>query len=305
MPHSPNTSNFYHKIKQAFNKAAKTYNTNAALQHEVGRRLLDRLTFFTIKPGTILDLGMGTGYITQQLANSYPDSKIIGLDLAEKMLNQATSSSANYSLICGNMSNLPIADNSVDIIFSNFSLQWCENIATVFTECRRVLKNDGLLIFTLPGPHTLYELRQALDTVDPEYDHVNNFIDMHNIGDILVQNKFAHPVMDNDEFTLTYSSVIKLLKELKAIGANVKLSQNYRTSLFGKHKFQQLYHAYDKFKLADNTYPLTFEVIYGHAFKLAKPVKVKHPEINGLAEFAVPVDKIIMNSTRSNNGENE
>ena len=296
-------TDFYSKIKSSFNKAAESYTSNAVLQTEVGTRLLERLEFFAVNPQTILDLGMGTGAITELLSNAYPSADIIGVDFAEAMLKTAQSkrpvTAQNYHLLCGNMNRLPIADNSVDIIFSNFSFQWCENIAALFTECRRVLKNDGLLIFTIPGPHTLYQLRLALDEVDPDYDHVNNFIDMHNIGDILVQSKFAHPVMDNDEFTLTYSSVIKLIKDIKIIGANVKLSENYRSTLFGKDKFQQLYHAYDKFKLEDNTYPLTFEVIYGHAFKLAKPVKIKHPEINGIEESYVSVDKIIMPSSRS------
>ena len=89
---------------------------------------------------------------------------------------------------------------------------------------------DGLLIFTIPGPHTLYQLRVVLNEVDPDYDHVNNFIDMHNIGDILVQNKFAHPVMDNDEFTLTYSSVIKLVKDIKAIGKDYTIVPEFRIS---------------------------------------------------------------------------
>ncbi len=295
-------TDFYSKIKHSFNNAALNYDANAVLQQEIGARLLERLEFFAINPQTILDLGMGTGFVTKQLAYAYPKADIIGLDFAESMLKVAqhkrNNDTPNYHLICGDINLLPIADNSVDLIFSNFSFQWCENISELFAQCRRVLKNDGLLIFTIPGPHTLYELRSVLNDVDPDYEHVNNFIDMHNIGDILVQNKFAHPVMDNDEFTLTYSSVIKLIKDIKSIGANVKLTDNYRTSLFGKEKFQQLYHVYNKFKLADNTYPLTFEVIYGHAFKLAKPVKVKHPEISGIEETMIPLDKIIRPGSR-------
>ncbi|MBP9721901.1 MAG: malonyl-ACP O-methyltransferase BioC [Gammaproteobacteria bacterium] len=283
---------YYNKIKQAFNKAAASYSTTAVLQQEICHRLTEQLEFFTIKPELILDLGIGTGLSIPPLANLYPDSKIIGLDFAEQMLNIAKLNNQNNNnlFICADINNIPIADNSVDIIFSNFSLQWCDNIADVFRECYRILKNDGLFIFSIPGPSSLYELKEALNAVDPEYDHVNNFIDMHDLGDMLVQNKFAHPVMDNDQFTLTYKNIINILKDLKALGANTKLSANYRKTLFGKYKFNQLYYAYEKFKQSDNKYPLTYEVIYAHAFKLAKPVRVKHPE---LSEIAVPIEKII------------
>jgi malonyl-CoA O-methyltransferase len=286
---------YYSQIKKSFNKAAVNYNNNAVLQHEIATRLIERLEFFTIEPEILLDLGIGTGHTTKNLLDIYPKAKIIGLDFAENMLNIAKQDN-NISLICGNINNLPIASNSIDIIFSNFTMQWCANIAELFADCHRVLKNNGLLIFSLPGPNSLHELRESMNTVDPEFDHVNNFIDMHNIGDILVQSNFAHPVMDNDHFTLTYTNIINLLKELKAIGANTKLSTNYRKTLFGKYKFNQLYHAYEKFKQSDGRYPLTFEVIYGHAFKLDKPVKAKHPEISGFGEIAIPIntiDKII------------
>ncbi len=287
---------YYTRIKKSFNNSASNYNKNAALQHEVGKRLVEQLEYFTLKPDVVLDIGMGTGHVTWQLAEKYRNSFIIGLDFSEEMLKIAKNNDNNFDRlnpICGDINKLPLDNNSVDLIFSNFTLQWADNLPKLFKECYRVLKNDGLLIFALPGPDTLYELREAFQTVDPIYDHVNNFIDMHNIGDMLVYNNFAHPVVDNDHFTLTYKNVISILKDLKSIGANTKLSHNYRRSLFGKSKFQALHSAYERFKQSDNKYPLTYEVIYAHAFKLAKPVKAKHPEISGVGEVFIPVDKII------------
>lgn len=287
--------NFYSKIKHSFNTAASNYDANAVLQHEVGNRLIDRLEFFTLKPKKILDLGMGTGKTTALLAEKYPSADIYGLDFAHNMLEIANNTNLkpynNTSLLCANINSLPIASDSIDMIFSNFTMQWCENITELFKECRRVLKNDGLLFFSIPGPDTLYELREAMRLADPNYDHVNNFIDMHDIGDILVQSKFAHPVMDNDIFTLTYTSVKNIIQDLKSIGANIHLGSNSRKTLFSKEKFQKLCSEYENIRdPIDNKLPLTYEVIYGHAFKLAKPVKVKHPE---LSEVAVPIEKII------------
>lgn len=287
---------FYTNIKNAFNKAAGTYNKNAVLQYEVGQRLIERLDFFSIEPQTILDLGMGTGAVTTLVQSKYPDAHIVGLDFAENMLREFkarsdhNNNSQNVTLLCADINKIPLADKSIDLIFSNFTMQWCESITSLFKECHRVLKTNGILIFTVPGPETLVELRYALDNIDPEHSHVNNFIDMHDLGDILVQTKFAHPVMDNDHFTLTYSSVQNLLKDIKAVGANTKLTTNSRKTLFSKGKLQQLNAEFEKYKQADGKFPLTYEVVYGHAFKLTKPPKVKHPE---LSEISVPIEKII------------
>ena len=281
---------FYLNIKKSFNKAAPAYAQNAVLQFEVGQRLIERLDFFTLQPECILDLGIGTGNVTHLLANKYPKAHTIGLDFAESMLQEAKNNESSISLLCADFNHIPLPDNSVDLIFSNFTMQWSENITKLYKECYRVLKTNGLLFFSIPGPETLVELRTALHHVDPQYDHINNFIDMHDLGDILVQNKFAHPVMDNDHFVLTYSNVINMLKDIKIIGANTKLTHNPRASLLGKGKFNSLTSAYEQFRQIDGKYPLTYEIVYGHAFKLAKPPKVKHPE---LSEVVVPIEKII------------
>lgn len=286
---------FFNNIKKSFNGAAHTYDDNALLQHEAGSRLADRLQLFTIKPELILDLGMATGKTTKLVADKYPNSKVIGLDFAENMLEIAKATNLkdikNVECLLSDINTLPFDDNSVDLIFSNFTLQWCENITKMFKECHRVLKNEGLFIFSIPGPDTLAELRYVFDQVDSNFDHVNNFIDMHDLGDILVQTKFAHPVMDSEHFTLTYSSVINILKDLKAVGANTVLSENIKNNLMSKSKLAQLEKQYKShFILEDGKLPLTYEVSYGHAFKTDKPVKVKHPE---LSEVMVPIEKII------------
>lgn len=285
---------FLHKIRKAFNNAATNYDKNAVLQNEVGQRLIDRLDFFTLKPDTVLDLGMGTGLTTAKLADKYNSATIFGLDIAENMLKLSKKthleSKNNIRLINGDINQLPFTDNSVDLIFSNFTMQWCENITNLYKECYRVLKPNGLLFFSIPGPDTLYELRTVFNHIDPQHQHVNNFIDMHNLGDILVQTQFGHPVMDNEFFTLTYSKVKSILKDIKSIGANILLSSNNRKSLFSKSLYKQLEVEYNKFSLDNGKLPLTYEVIYGHAFKTEKPVKKKHPEIS---EVTIPIEKII------------
>lgn len=279
-------------IRKAFNKAASSYNTNAVLQHEVGERLIDRLDFFTLKPKKILDLGMGTGFITSQIAQKYPEAEVFGIDFAENMLKEAQKNilANNINLICADLAHLPIEENSVDLIFSNFTFQWSDNLTDLFKQCYKLLKTNGLIFFSIPGPDTLCELKSVLHTVDRDYNHINNFMDMHDIGDILVQTKFAHPVMDSDYFTLTYSNIKNIFKDLKNIGANTIIGSNPRKTLFGKNRFNKISEEYNKYLQEDNKYPLTYEVIYGHAFKSDKPVKMKYPE---LSEVSVPIEKII------------
>lgn len=290
-----NTSDiFYKKIKSSFNNSASSYDKNAVLQHEIGARLISRLDFFKLNlnnNSTILDLGLGTGYVTKNLISYFNNithnfPNFIALDLAENMLQVAKTKNLksynNYNLLCCDINKLAIADNSIDVIFSNFAMQWSENINNLFKECYRILKKEGLLIFTIPGPDTLYELKESFNNIDPDYDHINNQIDMHNIGDMLIKNKFADTVVDNDYFTLTYSNSIDILKDLKYTGTNINLSNNNRKSLITKNKLNKLNNYYNKFKLSNNKLPVTYEVIFGHAFKPAKNIKAKYPDISGV-----------------------
>ena len=116
--------------------------------------------------------------------------------------------------MCGDAERLPLADGSIDLILSNLMLQWCDP-DRVFAEFRRVLAPNGLLTFTTLGPDTLKELRSAWGQVD-SHTHVNQFIDMHDIGDSLVRNGFAAPVLDVERYTLSYLDVRKLAADLKA-----------------------------------------------------------------------------------------
>ena len=145
-------------------------------------------------------------------------------------------------------------------------------------------------MFTTFGPDTLKELRQSFRSVDDK-PHVSDFVDMHDIGDILVQAGFADPVMDQETITLTYLDLKTMLRELKGIGAhNILPGRN--SGLMGKTRWQVLQTAYEKFRLNDRL-PATYEVVYGHAWK---PAFSKRKTIDGeqaidLAEFKKMVRK--------------
>lgn len=263
-------------VRRSFGDAANSYDANAFLQREIADRLFDRLEYMKLQPRTALDIGCGTGYTAAKLRERYADASIVGLDVALQMLTMARSKAKSapwfkrllqktpqQSWLCGDAEALPIDAGSVDLAISNLTLQWCDP-ERVAKEVARVLKPAGLFMFTTFGPDTLKELRAAFRAVD-DRPHVNRFVDMHDIGDILVAAGFADPVMDQEIVTLTYTGLKPLLKELKGIGAHNVLSGR-STGLMGRARWQRMVMAYEAFR-KDERLPATYEVVYGHAWK--------------------------------------
>lgn len=257
-------------MRQAFERAANTYDAAAVIQREVSQRLLERLDYINLEPTRILDVGAGTGISIAGLKQRYPAANIFALDIARPMLLETRKKQGWWQrlhrpvkLITGDAESLPLADASMDLLFSNLALQWCLDLEKTFNEFRRVLKPGGLLMFTTFGPDTLKELRSCWSQVDG-YTHVNNFIDMHDIGDALVRNHFADPVMDMELMTMTYKDVPGLMRDLKTIGAH-NVTRGRSRKLTGKGRLQAVIAAYEQFR-RDNVLPVSYEVVYGHAW---------------------------------------
>ena len=250
------------KIRNTFNSASSNYNDNAFLQNEIANRLAEKLKVISIKPQTIIDLGSGTGFLSEKTAKIFPNSILVCVDFAQQSLLE---NSQNLK-VCANAYKLPFASNSVDFIVSNLMMQWCPDLTTLFNECFRILKPQGLFLFTTFGPDTLKELKRSWSVVDSSA-HVNNFIDMHDIGDQMLQSGFQSPIMEMENITLTYEKVVDLMHDLKAIGAqNVA---NRSKALTGKTKFKKMIEMYENYR-EDGKLPATYEVIYGHAWKNEK-----------------------------------
>ncbi len=278
-------------VRESFDRAAAGYDDVALLQQTIAQRLLERLDLIKLQPQRILDVGAGTGQLTLQLTRRYKNCEVIALDLAPAMLKLARQRLGmldkwfgKQRFICGDADQLPLADNSVDMIISNLAIQWCSDLDQTFAEFQRVLKPNGLLLFTTFGPDTLKELRQAWRTVDDAI-HVNSFIDMHDIGDAMMRAKFSDPVMDTERLTLTYKDGMAVMRDLKAMGAhNVSAGRSH--ALTGKQKLKQMLNAYDKFKDDNGLLPATYEVIYGHAWGTA-PIPRRHQ-----GEVHIPISQI-------------
>ncbi|HNI08860.1 MAG TPA: malonyl-ACP O-methyltransferase BioC, partial [Thiobacillaceae bacterium] len=249
---------------------------SAFLQQEVARRLDDHLEGMKIDPGLILDAGCGTGFGLSLLKARFPRARQLGLDLAHAMASQAQARQASAPgwrrlfsrevparLLCADMECLPLRKDSLDMVWSSLALQWVGEPDTAFREAHRVLKPEGLFLFATFGPDTLMELRAATADLDG-HQHVNRFIDMHDLGDALVHAGFSNPVMEMERLTLTYEALPGLLRDLKAIGAHTVL-ENRRAGLMGKAEWRRLTDNYERFR-RDGRLPATYEVVYGHAW---------------------------------------
>lgn len=299
-------------VRRSFGNAAATYDENAFLQREIADRLFERLNYIKLAPRRVLDLGSGTGYATQKLREHFWSADIVSLDLAPKMLQFARgkmpqepilartikqlkqlkpfAKAAKIDFVCADAESLPLASETIDFALSSLTLQWC-NPELVAAEMMRVLKPNGLFMFTTFGPDTLKELRAAFKTVDDK-PHVNDFVDMHDIGDILVGAGFADPVMDQETITLTYTDLKTMLRELKGIGAHNVLPGR-ENGLMGRQSWLKLQAAYEKFRQfptnneMQDRLPATYEVVYGHAWKPAFSTQknIDGAQLIGLEEF--------------------
>jgi malonyl-CoA O-methyltransferase len=197
---------------------------------------------------------------------------VISLDIALGMLQLSRGQTSWWRkllspppAVCADVEALPFADNSFEMVWSNLALQWCNDLPATIVDLHRILKPDGLLMFSTFGPDTLKELRRAFHGVD-EHTHLNRFADMHDVGDMLSHGGFAEPVMDMEYLTLTYDDVRGVLHDLKAIGAH-NATAGRGQGLMGKRAWARLVENYEQ-QRRDGKLPATYEVIYGHAWKV-------------------------------------
>jgi malonyl-CoA O-methyltransferase len=254
------------QARAAFSRAARRYDEVAELQREIASRMLQRLHYIRHQPERVLDVGSGTGEATLLLAKHYKKAQTIALDFAYPMLQQTRKRGSwlrRPRCVCGDAEQLPLADRSVDMIFSNAVLQWCNDLPGTLREFLRVLRPKGMLLFSTFGPGTLHELRASWSAVDG-YSHVSPFLDMHDIGDALVQAGWADPVVDVDRIRVTYDEVATLMKDLKTLGAHNVTNQR-RRGLTGKRRMHAMIEAYEQLR-EDGKLPASYEVVYGHAW---------------------------------------
>ncbi|MEP6607395.1 MAG: methyltransferase domain-containing protein [Burkholderiaceae bacterium] len=260
-------------VRRQFDARAARFGASAVLTREIARRLLERLQYVRLVPNRVLDVGCGMGETRVAIRSLYPRAEWIGVDISERMLRASEAletrrlpswlGGASPLRVMGDGGNLPIAGDSVDLLFSNLMLHWHPEPHSVFPEWKRVLKTDGLLMFTCFGPDTLKELRQATSVL-PRV-RAMPFVDMHDFGDMMVAAGFATPVMDAETITMTYSSPHDLLRDVRVLGGNPRDDRS--DTLPSGQQARAVLRALEAQRRDDGQIRLTFEVAYGHAWK--------------------------------------
>lgn len=254
-------------IKKRFNRAAKSYDDAAILHEEVLNRLLQRLQYMRHHPATIIDIGCGTGKGIQGLQKQYPRARVYAADIAHEMLLRARSHYrflARKRLAAADMEQLPFADRSFDLVFSSLALPWCNDLRAALAELARVAKPGALLLFSSFGPGTLQELARSWHEMD-DYPHVHRFVDMHDVGDIMLASGFAQPVVDAEVIRVEYGDFRTLLDDLRNIGAT-NADVDRRRGLMTPGRLGQLETSYRKHGFEDGKFIASYEIVYGHAW---------------------------------------
>lgn len=266
------------QVRRAFSRSAPAYAPASSLQREIEARLLESLDFLDDPalarppPAVVLDVGCGPAHAAVAMRKRWPRARLVALDQALPMLRQAAPPASRWPFrarhplerVCADARALPLADGSVDMLFSNLCLQWIDDLPAVFAGFRRVLRPGGLLLVSTFGPETLIELRDAFAQADST-PHVSPFASIARFGDALVHAGFRDPVLDRDLFVHAHRDLPALMRELRALGATNALLAR-RHTLTGKSRFARAAAAYEPMRSADGALPATWEAIYAHAW---------------------------------------
>lgn len=218
----------------------EAYADAAIAAREAEEELLSRLDWMTLQPAVIVDVGCGTGSLSARLQARYPEAKVVSVDHSEAMLEQVQSATT----LMAEAHAIPLPDQSVDLITANFLLPWHPNFILLLREWRRLLRPDGLLMISTLGPDTLREWHHV---IAPEHRPI--CMDMHDLGDALLQEHFAEPVLDVTPLRLVYKNPQQMVCELKASGM-----------LFADLAIELLQAD------ANGVWPVSYEIVHAHAF---------------------------------------
>lgn len=262
-------------VRETFNRVAARYDRHAALEQEVGVRLLERCAHSRREPRCILDLGCGTGKASVALKKKFRRARVIGVDSAAGMLAQVRRRASllrPVSAVCADLSALPFARSSADLLFSNLAAHWYPNPAVLFGEFRRILQPGGMLLFSTLGPATLREVREAsARLIDGR--RIPEFPDLMEVGDGLVAGGFSEPVMDMEIITVQYPSLEALTLELDSTGMSLLVPG-----------WKQLAERPDELesalspRAAGGKYSVSYEIVYGTAYGPEEGQPVRTPD---------------------------
>ena len=265
-------------VRAALRRAAR--DAQAPWLHaEVARRMAERLAVVRLQPATVLDWWGHTGASAALLRAAYPKARRVVFEPNEALLARSRDATQRPWWAARRSAAIEVRGDepepgSARLLWANMMLQAVADLPALMVRWQRALAVDGFLMFSTLGPDTLRELHalyRRLGWPTPGAP----FVDMHDLGDMLIDAGFADPVMDQERLTLTWDSPQALLAELRQLGGNV--SPMRFAGLRTPRWRARLHDALATLAAADGRIAMSFEVVYGHAFKAAPRMRADAP----------------------------
>jgi malonyl-CoA O-methyltransferase len=253
-------------VRRGFDRAAEHFSGADFVHRVTCEGLFARLEPVTLTADVVVDLGCASGAAIPLLEKRFRRARIVGVDFSTRMLQQARAHKrwlSRAAFLQSDARALPFASHSVDVVFANMLLPWLDEPAELGREVCRVLRKDGLFVFATLGPDSLLPLRRAWRQID-NFEHVNRFLDMHDIGDALVRAGLRDPVLDVDRLGVSYREPAALFRDLTASGARNALAGRQK-SLTGRGRFERMSQNLWT-DAGDAGLELELELVYGHCW---------------------------------------
>jgi malonyl-CoA O-methyltransferase len=182
----------------------------------------------------IIDLGCGTGIITEQLISTFTYTDFHAIDFADQILAKAATrlASTNATLYTADFDNLPAATQSFDLVFSNMALHWSHHFLQTLEVLISKLNHNGMIAFSVPLSDTLHELQP--------YFSINPFFSAPSIVKALQKNACAVLINQQEEINLSFSNTISALKSIKKVGANTVINRD-RPHYYSKSSLNKIH----------------------------------------------------------------
>ncbi len=249
--------------RRAFSRAALKYDSLTDLHRQIAGKLIEQInrerTF-----GFILDIGMGTGWLTQQIKNIYPQAQVIGLDFAAGMINHVRKKGNGIDLVLADARQLPFKESMMDLIVSNLAYQWVFDLLPAFELCHRVLRDKGFFSFSVFGDDTFCELYDVLSemAIFPEGTR-QKLTNLETLKNALIAARFRKIELQREVVEMSFKDLMGLLQWTKHIGAN----RLHSPVSLGKDSLRKASDIY-KDRFANNEgITVTFEILRGKCEK--------------------------------------
>ena len=236
------------------------------LHGEVARRMAERLPIMKLVPSRVIDWWSRSGASAELLRAAYPKAQHVHVEAAAVM--QRPKAAAPWWSAQRWRAGEAIAENAVpdahaQLLWANMMLHAVADPGALLAQWRRALSMDGFVMFSTLGPDTLKTLRETYREAGWGSAHAP-FVDMHDLGDMLVRAGFADPVMDQEMLRLTWATPAALLAELRGLGINADPAR--AAGLHTPRWRERLEAALAERAGPDGRIALEFEIVYGHAF---------------------------------------